>query len=671
MRLVIILGSVMFIIIGAIGGGLFWAATVPLPDIKNEPRSMLTNATGEVIASVTGAVHRPFSPLQDISPHLIQATIAIEDRRFYRHQGFDWRAVARATSVNLRTRKKAQGASTISQQLARNLFLSHEKTWRRKGQEALYTLRLERQWSKEKILTSYLNRIYYGHSAYGADEAARVYFAKSASQLSLAESAMLAGIPKGPKYYSPLLRPEQAKVRQRQVLAAMVDGGFITRAQAIEAGAQPLKFRNGKQRQRTIAPYFVDYVRQRELDETGLDARRIAASQLRIETTIDLDMQAIAERTVSEHLRKYHELQVALVALDPRTGEIKAMVGGKDYRTNQFNRVLSATRQPGSAFKPVVYLTAILTGKTALSKHRSEPAVFVFDNGKQTYTPKNFGNQYADDWVDMRYAIAHSDNIYAVKTLQQSGAEKVIALSRKLGINAAMKPLPSLALGAFPVSPLEMASAYAVIANGGVYHRPTAIRKVVDHRSSLLYEHRDRGKRIIPDEHAFVLTKMMEDVFARGGTAYRVAHLIKRPVAGKTGTTNVDAWMVGFTPELVTAVWVGHDQQRAISAAEAQLAAPIFATFTERSLQHVPPKMFTVPQNVVSLYIDPKSGKVATDACPVQRLEYFVAGTEPTQYCESNGAPVNRGAAQQKQPPPTDPEINRSWLKKLSDWWSD
>ncbi len=312
------------------------------------------------------------------------------------------------------------------------------------------------------------------------------------------------------------------------------------------------------------------------------------------------------------------------------------MVGGRDYKENQFNRTLAGSRQTGSSFKPVVYLTALQkAGYTALTKYKSEPTTFTYDDGKKTYTPSNFGNQYHGE-IALREAIAKSDNIFAVHTVIDVGPDKVIETARKLGITSPMNPVPSLALGTFPVSPLEMASAYAAIANLGERVEPVAITRIEDAYGDKLFEAAPVKEKAVEPSYAYVLTHLMQSVFEPGGTANRVSTIIKRPVAGKTGTTDTDSWMIGFTPELATAVWVGYDKNRSVSSVESIKAAPIFAEFTERSLETVPPKQFAVPPGVIVASIDPASGKLANDDCPNSRVEAFITGTQPTAYCTDN-----------------------------------
>ncbi|WP_372516682.1 transglycosylase domain-containing protein [Paenibacillus silviterrae] len=654
----LILGSAVMIV------GLLYMRSQALPVSKMAAASALYDINGQLIEAYGSNQSREIIPLTDISPQLVEATLAIEDRKFYEHYGFDLKGIARAAVVNIQHMAKVQGAGTITQQLARNLYLNHERTWSRKIKETYYAVQMELQMSKDQILEQYLNQIYYGHSTYGIQAAAQLFFGKDAKNLSLAESAMLAGVPKGPRYFSPYYDAKNAKERQETVLQTMVEVGYITQREADQAAREKLDIKPlDQKKQGTTAPYFSDYIRSVAIDELGIPEEQFEEGGLRIHTSLDLHAQKVAEEVVATQLAKYPQLQTALVAIDPRNGYIKAMVGGRSYKENQFNRAVAGSRQPGSSFKPIVYLTALKEKQfTPLKRYKSEPTTFTYDNGRQTYTPNNFGNTYFD-WIDMRTAIAKSDNIFAVHTVLETGPERVIEMAKRMGIHSPMKPVPSLALGTFPVSPLEMASAYSIFANQGVRVNPIAIVRIEDSRGRVLYEAEPQKETIIEPAYTYVLTHMMESVFESGGTGSRVASIMKRPVAGKTGSTDADAWLVGFTPELSTAVWVGYDKDRNINAVESHLAAPIFAEFTERTLEAVPPKLFEIPEGVVNVYVDPASGKLANDGCPNPRLEAFVAGTEPTEYCT-------------EQPPKprteTDkPKPSGSWWNDLKRWWSE
>lgn len=663
-------GALLLLCILIAAGSLLYLRTQTLPATVVSQTSELLDANGEVIDTFHSGQNRRPVKLEQIAQPLIDATIAIEDRRFYDHFGFDMKGMARAVVANVESRSKKQGASTLTQQLARNLYLTHEKTWTRKLREAMYTAQLEMTYAKDEILEMYLNQIYYGHGAYGIEAAARMYFDKPSSELTLAESALLAGIPKGPSYYSPYRNMKNAKDRQKLILTTMAELGRITPEQAKAAYAELLPLQApGADESEGVAPYFRDYVQTIATEKLGLDEPLLHEGGIRIYTTLDKATQQAAEQAMQEGLPKDSELQGALIAIDPRNGYVKAMVGGRDYTENQYNRVFATTRQPGSSFKPLVYLTALQSRVlTPLSTFRSEPTVFTYDEGRQTYQPRNYNDRYFNEAIDMRKAIASSDNIFAVNSVMSVGPEEVIATARKLGIESAMQPVPSLALGAFPVSPYEMASAFSVLASGGVRHEPIAILRIESRSGEVLYEAHPEAEQVVDPAAAYVLTTLMESVFEPGGTANRVSALIKRPVAGKTGTTNTDAWLVGYTPELTTAVWVGYDKGRSISTTEAHSAAPIFATFMEQALSAVPPKIFPMPAGVVSVYVDPVSGKLAGHGCGERRLETFIAGTQPTEVAcgesDSETAPPDNSAV-------IDAETRKrqSWWQQLKRWW--
>ncbi|TVX85251.1 transglycosylase domain-containing protein [Paenibacillus agilis] len=643
-----------------------------LPPSQIQQDSELLDREGKPVAMLTsGSMQRQSVKIDQISRYVIQGTIATEDRNFYHHWGVDARGIARATLVNLEHMSTKQGASTLTQQLARNLYLSHERTWKRKLKEALLALQLEMKYNKDEILALYLNNVYYGHGSYGIEAASQMYFGKSARKLSLAESAMLVGIPRGPSYYSPWLNMKNAKDRQQVILRGMVELGQITDTQAKEAYDEVLAFRSRTDRSELlVAPFFRDYVKK-ELNALGISEATLATGGLRIYTTLDRQVQAAAEAAIAKHVPEEGDLQAAMVAIDPRSGDVKAMIGGKDYRTNQYNRVFAETRQPGSSFKPIVYLAALeKKAITAATRFVSQPTSFTYDEGRKVYKPNNYGDKYYGD-IMLRQAIAASDNIYAVNTLMQVGAEQVVNMAERLGIQNGLKPLPSLALGTFPVSPFQMATAYAVLSNEGRQVTPRTVLAVTDAGGRLLYEAPTPvEKQVVLPEEAYILTNLMESVFEAGGTGNRVSTLIKRPVAGKTGTTDSDSWIVGYTPELATAVWVGYDKGKKITQSDARRSAPIFAQFTEKALANVPPKLFPVPDNIVSTYIDPNTGKLAGAGCSAKQLETFVRGTEPKEICnEHDQQQVDKSKSETVLPEAE--AKKKSWWQHFKRWWSE
>lgn len=648
---------------------LLYLRTQSLPTSQIIQTSQILDSHGQVVDSFYSGQNRQIVSIDDISPDFAHAVVSVEDKRFYNHFGIDLYGTARAVWVDIQHMAKVQGASTITQQLARNLYLSQDRTWNRKIKEAVYAIQLEMNYGKDDILEMYMNNIYFGHSLYGVQTAAKTYFGVSAKDLTLAQSALLAGVPKGPYYYSPYYNMENAKSRQQIVLQAMVDEGWITQSQADAAYAEELNYLPLENQRMSEAPYFSDYIRKMAVEKLGITDDQLDVGGLRIYTTLDLRMQKIAEEVVSKNMKDRGELQAALVAIDPRTGYVKAMVGGKDYNENQYNRVFATTRQPGSSFKPIMYLTALQQeGFSAVTQYRSAPTVFTYDEGRKTYAPGNYAEKYPYEDIMLREAIAKSDNIYAVHTIMDIGADNVIEMARKLGISSQLSPLPSLALGTFPVSPFEMASAFGTIANQGERVEPVAILRIEDTTGHILYESSQQREQVVDPAYTYVLTQLMGSVFEPGGTGSSVSSTIKRPVAGKTGTTDTDAWMVGFTPELSAAVWVGYDRDRGVTPVEAHLPSPIFASFIEQALEPVPPKLFPIPQGVVSLYIDSESGKIATPQCGGEsQLEYFVKGTEPTEFCSG-------GVAEEEAPIPGQEDEGqkaerRSWWEDLKRWW--
>jgi 1A family penicillin-binding protein len=645
---------------------LLYLRSQPLPPFVIQETTTLYAENGELIDRIHQGQNRTFVPIEQLPVHLIQAFIAVEDRRFFDHFGFDPKRIVGAVLVNLKERSLSEGGSTITQQLARNLYLDHSKTWSRKLKEALYTIQLELHLTKTEILEHYLNQIYFGHSAYGVEAAANLFFNKKASELTLAESALLAGVPKGPRYFSPWLNWENAKSRQELILNLMEAQGFITTKQKEQALAEPLKLAKPEEQhvENELAPYFRDYVRHQAIEHYGIPAEQFDHGGLKIYTTLNADMQAAAVRLFEKYMPKDRPLQGALLAADPRTGYIKAMVGGRDYHESPYNRVL-AERQPGSAIKPFLYYAALENGFTPATLIKSEPTTFTYDQGRATYTPRNFNDRYPNDEITLEQALIQSDNIYAVKTIMHLGPETLVETLKRFGFKREYKPLPSLALGAQNMTLLELVKGYSALANQGVQAEPQAIVRIEDAEGQVLFEAQPKLTPILNETETFILIHMMEHVFAEGGTGHRVASLLHRPAAGKTGSTNTDSWMVGFTPHLVAGVWVGYDRNQLINHNnDGRLAATIWAHFIEEALADEPPVLFPVPKGVVGAYIDPENGLLATEHCPVKRLTYFKQGTAPTEICTEH--------LPDSETPPKQMEVEEdpSIWKRFKRWFS-
>jgi len=691
-------------------------------------------------------------PLAKIPLPLRQAVLATEDSRFYEHHGLSPRAIARAMLMNVLSRRKSQGGSTITQQLARLLFLTPEKSFTRKVKEALLAVEIEKHYSKDKILELYFNQVYFGHGAYGVEAAAQTYFKKPVGELNLAETAMLAGLPSSPNRFSPILDPVRARRRRDHVLNRMVEMKFITQEQAAAASRTPFD-ETLFTRSRTIAPYFVEHVRQ--LLEESYGAYALYNSGLKVYTTLNLRMQRAAEealigglreldkargyrplkdrrpeemrtrigpytprvgeilpgtvlkvkpkslevqlgryrgeiplesmqwtkitslgaafregdpvlvqvlsvderrKTVELALEQEPELEGALVALDPRDGAIRAMIGGYDFEKSKFNRAVQARRQPGSAFKPFVYATAFDRGLTPSTIIEDSPVSFHFRVGGKVveWSPENYDRKFHGP-TTLRRALENSVNVVTVKLIERVGVDPVIRMAHQMGIQSELRREIALALGVSEVTPLELVSAYGVIANGGIRAEPFAIRKVTDSQGRTLEEHLVEPQEVMRPETAYVLVNVMKGVIERGTGAR--ARVLRRPLAGKTGTSSeaTDVWFVGFTPNLVAGVWIGYDVKRSLGSAETggRLALPLWIAFMQKALADLPPEDFPVPENVVAVPVNHSTGRPAPPAEKGAILEYFIKGTEPSPLevrAPSSGTAPRTAEA---SPPPT------------------
>lgn len=640
------------------------------PPSLTVPQSTIIYASdGSKIGELHNGQKRYWVNLDDISENVLQATIAIEDRGFYDHHGFDYKRIAGAALADLRAMAKVQGASTITQQYARNLFLQHEKTWQRKAKEAFYTIRLEQNYSKDEILEGYLNTIYYGHGVYGIEAAANYYFGKNASQLSLAEASMLAGIPKGPNLYSPYVNQEKAKERQTIILKMMANEGYITEKQLEGALREKLVYTTKEEKvQKGMAPYFQDAVMSSLAMDLQMDEDILQTKGLKIYTTLDPDMQKIAEEIVASSIEKKSDIQAGFVAMDPKTGYVKALIGGRDYEKSPFNRATQAKRQPGSTIKPLLYYTAINNGFTPSTEMMSEPTTFSYDDGKATYKPSNYNDYYANDFITMLQAIALSDNIYAVKTHMFLGMDKLVKSGEQFGLDTKIKKVPSAALGTSPIRLVDIVNAYGMLGNGGKKIKPAFVTKVEAANGEVIYKAEKNKEQILNEQAAFVTTHMMTGMFDpklngyTSVTGQSIANTLTRDYAGKSGSTSTDSWMIGFSPQIVAGVWTGYDKGKSIDLVQERgYSKTIWARFMEKALEDESVKAFRPPDGLVGVYINPASGKLATKECPEKRLTYYVEGTEPTEYCteHSTEMPKEKESKQKED----------SLFDKLFKWW--
>jgi 1A family penicillin-binding protein len=631
----------------------------PLPSPDIGASSMIYDDQDKPMDRIDDGEMREPVHLNKIPQPLIDATLAVEDQNFYHHFGFSIKGILRAAWANLRAGHVTQGASTITQQLARNLYLTHDRTWSRKIKEALLTVQLELHYSKKEILEMYLNKIYYGNGAYGVNRAAQVYFHQPVTNLTLAQCAFLVGIPRGPAYYSPYEHYQRAKQRQHIILGLMAKNHMITDQAAKKAMQEKLSIQSPSKIEIQKANYFRDYVIQAAVNQYGLDESWVRSGGLKIYTTLNRKMQQDAEKAVMNTLQTHPDLQSSLLSVDPKTGEIKAMVGGRDYQSSPYNRVF-AHRQPGSSFKPILYLSALENGFTPITKLMSQPTSFQY--GKSVYRPKNYQQNYANRPITLREAIAKSDNIYAVTTEFQVGMKKELEMAKRLGINSNLAATPSLALGSYPVTPFEMTGAYTAFAAEGKKQTLFGIRKIMTSDGATIVSNEPASTPVTTPANAFLLTNLLSSVFQSGGTGHRVKQMFSGAIAGKTGTTNRDGWLIGYHPNLLTTVWVGYDKGRELSHEEAKLSQYIWGRYMRKvsTYQHL--GLYTIPSGIKAVYVDEESGYVANENCPSKKLEYFVEGTEPTIPCPA-----------QEQPPDNQPSNNssepNSFVKKLFDWF--
>jgi penicillin-binding protein 1A len=618
----------------AVISGLLLQILISLPDVNDlnyytpSEASVLLAQDGKIFARFHEEENRRVVTLSNMSPYIQKAVVAVEDERFYGHHGIDFYGIARASFKNLLYGRIVEGGSTITQQLARNLFLTRQKTIFRKLAEMMLALQIERRFTKDEIIEYYLNQIYLGHNTYGVEAASDAYFGKHAKDLTLAEASMLMGIIEGPEIYSPYRNFKLAKARQKIVLAKMVDLNLIPLDEAKRAYAEEIKFHpENLKRYGQIAPYFVSYIFGELIKKYGEEA--VNKGGLRVYTTLDTNTQAAAEeivtKFVTEEGKKYNFSQAALLAIDPRNGFIRAMVGGTDFVKSQFNRAVQMKRQPGSAFKPFVYAAAIEQGISPGTVLPDKPTIFnVYPNQwnpEGTWEPKDFDRKYRGN-VTMRFALEKSLNIPSVKLLEKVGIESAMSMAQRMGIKSHLEPGLALTLGVSEVTMLEMVSAYGAFANQGTRFEPISIYKILNRDGVVIYNYEPKGEQVLSQNVTAIMVDMMKGVLTRGTG---VRGRLDRPAAAKTGTTEEfkDAWIIGFTPQLVTGVWVGNDDNHHMKGvAEVAVCPRIFKEFMNRALVNEPPLDFPPPQGLVTVRLCLSSGFLANKYCPANRVVY-------------------------------------------------
>ncbi|MEW6552945.1 MAG: PBP1A family penicillin-binding protein [Actinomycetota bacterium] len=676
MRIFLRIAMVFVLCLALLAGGFFfWFYTgmgLPrLEDLENHQMaqtSKIIAADGTIITELHGEQNRENVTLDQICPALENAVIAIEDERFYQHGGVDWEAIARAFWTNVVQGKVVQGASTITQQYVDIALAGRERTYWRKIEEARLANQLERRYSKDKILEMYLNEVYFGQGCYGVKTASQTFFGKPPSDLTLEEAALLAAVIRIPNYYSPYLNIEAAKERRNVVLDKMEELGYITASQCAEAKAREVVVQPvAEEAPSPIAPYFVEYVKKYLYNVFAADPDLrakfgdlspddiIFRGGLRVYTTIDPNLQRYAEEAIADTLDQPGDPSAAICAVDPRTGEIKAMVGGKDYSDQQYNIAAQGGRQPGSAFKPFVLTTAISNGISPYKSYDSSPTTLEFPDGTKWKVGNAEGSSYGT--INVYTATVRSVNVVYARIIRDVGPQRVAQMAQAMGITSTVPPYPSIALGTCEVNPLEMASAFGTLANNGTYVPPICVNKVTDAEGNVIFENNPKGKRVVREDVAAVVNSILQDAVRYGtGRAAR----IDRPQAGKTGTTDdyADAWFCGYTPDLSAAVWVGYPQGRVsmrsvhgITVYGGTFPAQIWRKFAEKALADVAPTDFPEAEfggededesEWVSVTVCTDSGMKATPFCPHTETRSYRRGEEPTDPCTIHNTQTQR-----------------------------
>ncbi len=636
------LGFVVFILVMTVSGVIgFYAFTMDLPGIdalKDYRPSISSRVYDDKNALIDEFFleDRKLIKIKEVPRVVVQAFVAAEDSRFFAHKGFDLQSIFRAVFKNIEAGHIIQGGSTITQQVAKMMYLSPEKKYTRKFKEAILAYKIDRYLTKDEILNLYLNQIYLGHGTYGIESASLGYFGKSARELKLHEAALLAGMPKAPSNYSPFLHYDKAKQRQHYVLTRMKEDGYISQEEMEKAYAAPMNLRSIRPKDK-MAAYFVETVRRYVQEKYGADV--LYKEGLSIYTTLDLTAQKYAGEAMERGLKELEErnkyksglVQGALFCMDVRTGAIRAMVGGRDFNQSEFNRATQSRRQAGSAFKPIIYTAAFDKGMTPATVIDDSPlAVDDVSQPDGIWRPKNFDDKFMGP-ITLRTALVLSRNVVTVKILQEIGIDYAVSYAMNMGITSPLVRTLSLALGASGVTLQELVQAYGVLANQGQKVSPFFIKKIVDRTGNVFEETKVQPEQVIDPRIAFITTHVMQDVVT-SGTGTRVRS-IGRPVAAKTGTTNDtrDAWFIGMTPSLITGVWIGFDQEASLGSQEVggRAAAPIWLYFMEKALQNTPVESFPVPEGIVFEKINPKTGEPAG---PSEKgtNEAFLLGTSPS-----------------------------------------
>lgn len=619
-----------------IGGLYFYAFCSPKIAIKTNGKYYIYDQENELVYQ--GSSSSEWVAFDDISDNLKNAIVSVEDKNFYKHQGFDYLRIAKSLINNFRTKSRSEGASTISMQYVKNMYLTFDKTWKRKIEEAFLTLELEVHYSKEEILEGYLNTINFGQGNFGIQDASLYYFNKDAGDLTLEEACILAAIPKSPGYYNPVSDYDLSIHRAKLVASTMVTNGYITEEEKEELFQEPIEIygKRDKNNLNTLM-YYQDAVIAELSSLSNIPKSVIDSGGLKIYTTLDIEKQRALEDAVKTNMLT-DETQIASVYVDPKTGAVEALVGGRDYSTSQFNRVTQSKRQVGSTIKPFLYYSALSNGMTMASTFRSEPTTFTLSNNN-TYSPNNYGNYYANKNITMAAALAYSDNVYAVKTHIFLGEDNLVDTMKSMGLKEELSAIPSLPLGTIELNMLDYVKAYTTLASGGYERDIHFIRRVEDMNGNLIYERKDTDELILNYNYVFITNQMLTNTYNPefidyiNPTVITMKGRLSRDYAIKTGTTDTDNWIVGYNPDALLMIWTGNDNGLS-TPGYAKVVKDIWADTIETTLKDVPPSWYEMPKNVIGLPLSPVTGEFVKNG--KNSMYYFVKGTEPQIYLEAS-----------------------------------
>ena len=617
-------------------GLYFYIKLSPKLDLKKTNNIILYDKDNNEFFRGNGS--KEWINLSSINKNLINSTIATEDKRFYKHNGFDYIRIVKSFIVNLKSGGIEEGASTITQQYARNLYLTFDRTYKRKIKEAYLALKMEINYSKDEILEGYLNTINYGNGVFGIENASHYYFNKSASNLTLAEASMLAGIPKYPQEYSPINNEKSAKKRQKQVLQNLVDNGYITKKEMKEAYNEKLTY-YGKKETLNLSTlmYYKDAVMS-ELDTLGIiPDDYLENNSIKIYTNLDINAQTVLDKAVQNNIDNSSKLEVSSVMIENKTGRIIALVGGKDYEKSQFNRATSSNRQIGSTIKPFLYYAALENGFTPSSSFLSTDT--SFNLGSEIYKPSNYGDIYANKKIPMIIALAYSDNIYALKTNMFLGDTVLLDTLKKVGINNIDNNV-SLPLGTSEMNIIKLTNGYVTLASEGNKKESYLIRAVKDDKNNLLYEHFIDEKKVLNSDYTYILSELLTNCYDNTlidysePTCLSIKPKLTKTYAIKTGSTNTDSLIVGYNKDYTLGTWVGYDDNKELEKKDSKVARNIWADTMEEYLRNYEDSWFSKPKDINAVLVNPINGKIATNNSKRKKFIYYLKGTEPKEIDE-------------------------------------